>query len=236
MSQHAGLTAVLFLICSLALPAWGQQYFLYEPKPVKAEEKDQAKNGVLVTEVTVKKGDTLKEISRNLNGRDSYFPQILLFNKINNADKIQVGDTIRVPVSQGGAGTDSATSKKSSGKSKKLVKRKKNSAQGSSRYRYNGAIIPGNVRVDQVPAGQGDARYRSRGAAVPGESRFGQTTAGDPYAGQKLFERAINAYKQDDFGTALELFDRYLQENSNSPLAADASLYKAECYLKLSSR
>lgn len=235
MIRRTSRTAVLFLICSLALPAWGQQYFLYEPKPVKAEEKDKTKDGVLVTEVTVKKGDTLKEISRNFSGRASYFPQILLFNKIANADKIQIGDTIRVPATQGGVVAASEKVVKSNGKSKKHIRRKKSSAQGSARYRYNGAIIPGNVRVDQVSAGQGGASYRNRGAAVAGEARFG-TSAGDAIAGQKLFERAINAYKQEDFGAALELFDRYLEDNPNSPLAADASLYKAECYLKLSSR
>ena len=51
---------------------------------------------------------------------------------------------------------------------------------------------------------------------------------------QKLFETAVKAYRQDDCRTALELLDRYLADNSGSPLAADATLYKAECYLKLS--
>jgi TolA-binding protein len=60
--------------------------------------------------------------------------------------------------------------------------------------------------------------------------------AGDSASGQKLFERAVKAYRQDDYRTALELFDRYLTENQTSPMAADASLYKAECYLKLSSQ
>jgi TolA-binding protein len=55
-------------------------------------------------------------------------------------------------------------------------------------------------------------------------------------AGQKLFEAATKAYRKDDCRTALELFDRYLADNSNSPLAADANLYKAECYLKLSAQ
>jgi TolA-binding protein len=55
-------------------------------------------------------------------------------------------------------------------------------------------------------------------------------------AGQKLFEAAVKAYRKDDCRTALELLDRYLAENSGSPLAADANLYKAECYLKLSAQ
>lgn len=54
--------------------------------------------------------------------------------------------------------------------------------------------------------------------------------------GQKLFEAAVRSYRRDDCRTALEQFDRYLADNSGSPLAADANLYKAECYLKLSAQ
>jgi len=55
-------------------------------------------------------------------------------------------------------------------------------------------------------------------------------------SGQKLFEAAVKSYKRDDCRTALEQFDRYLADNSGSPLAADANLYKADCYLKLSAQ
>ena len=55
-------------------------------------------------------------------------------------------------------------------------------------------------------------------------------------AEQRLFERAIKAYRQDNYRTALQLFDRFLAAYPASALAADASLYKAECYLKQSSR
>ena len=206
MTRCTSRTAALFLLCSLALPAWGQQFFLYEPKPVKAEEKDRTKDGVLVTEVSVKKGDTLKEISRKFSGRASYFPQILLFNKIKNPDRIYPGDIFRVPVTPDGVGADAGPVKVSAGESKKHIRRKR-----SAGYRINGAV-------------------------TAGKAGFVTTSPGDAIAGQKLFERAIKAYKQDDFGTALALFDRYLASYPNSPLSADASLYKAECYLKLSSR
>lgn len=53
-------------------------------------------------------------------------------------------------------------------------------------------------------------------------------------SGQQTFEKAVKAYRQDNFSAALELFDRFLSENPTSPLAADANLYKAECYLKQS--
>lgn len=54
--------------------------------------------------------------------------------------------------------------------------------------------------------------------------------------GQKLFETAMNAYRGGDCHTALKLLDNYLSDNPGSELAADANLYKAECYLKLSTK
>ena len=69
--------------------------------------------------------------------------------------------------------------------------------------------------------------HGSADAAIP---------AVDAHSGQKLFEAAVKAYRLEDCRTALELLDRYLADNSNSPLAADANLYKAECYLKLSAQ
>jgi LysM repeat protein len=68
------------------------------------------------------------------------------------------------------------------------------------------------------------------------KSAAAAATAADADSGQKLLEAAIKAYRQDDCRTALELLDRYLADNSGSPLAADASLYKADCYLKLSAQ
>jgi LysM repeat protein len=71
------------------------------------------------------------------------------------------------------------------------------------------------------------AAHKSSAAAAP---------AVDSATGQKLFEAAVKAYRQDDCRTAIDLFERYLAANSSSPLAADAYLYKAECYLKLSAQ
>ena len=46
----------------------------------------------------------------------------------------------------------------------------------------------------------------------------------------------LDAIGRDRLLPAAELFDRFLAEYPASALAADASLYKAECYLKLSSQ
>jgi len=55
-------------------------------------------------------------------------------------------------------------------------------------------------------------------------------------AKEKLFEAAEKSYRRDDCRSALELLDRFLAENPDSPRAADANLYKADCYLKLSTQ
>jgi LysM repeat protein len=53
-------------------------------------------------------------------------------------------------------------------------------------------------------------------------------------AAQRLFEDAVKAYRKNDCRAALDLLDRYLASNSDSTQAADANLYKAECYMKMS--
>ena len=70
--------------------------------------------------------------------------------------------------------------------------------------------------------------------AVPAEIEAQPTSAG--LTGQKLFESAVKAYRQDDCVTAVRLFAKFLSENTDSLFAPDASLYDADCYLKLSGK
>ncbi len=106
------------------------------------------------------------------------------------------------------------------GKSKHKAKRKKKALAHTKRdqARKSPSVTP---LVSPLPSPY-------KGAAV--------TPAIDTATGQKLFEAAVNAYRREDCRTALELLDRYLADNSGSPLAADANLYKADCYLKLSAQ
>jgi hypothetical protein len=120
MTGRATRAAIGVLFCFLALPAWGQQYYLYESKPVTAEQKNLLKEGILVTEVPVQKGDTLYDISRKYSGRGMYYPQILLFNKIKNPNLIYPGNTLKVPVTQAETLPATVPAKESTDKSKKL--------------------------------------------------------------------------------------------------------------------
>jgi hypothetical protein len=267
MTGRAKSTTIALMLCSLALPAWGQQYYLYESKPVGAEQKDQTKGGVLVTEVPVQKGDTLYDISRKFSGHGMYYPQILLFNNIKNPSLIYPGNTLKVPVTNGEAQKASVQTKEST------VKTKKSSSKGEKASVPKAAtktvsdqqpvastpgVAPGTeISLSDLKAlddKKQKKRTETKKVAVKTKANEIQKVRNEKpvvgskkvevvehpavstTSGQKLFEKAVKAYRQDDCRNALELFDRYLADNSGSPLAADASLYKAECYLKLSSQ
>lgn len=249
MTLRASLATSALLFCTLALPAWGQQYYLYEPKPVTAEEKEQSKGGVLVTEISVQKGDTLYDISKKFSGRGMYYPQILLFNNIKDPNLIYTGNTLKVPLTREGLKSDSAPDKVPSPKPDRLKGGVKKSAaptvtpayeisstdlnkldEGKQKSRSNKTRA---AAKESVTAKKQDKKENAAAGAKGGAS---QGRPSDASPGQKLFESAVKTYRQNDYRSALELFDRYLADNPGSPLAADASLYKAECYLKLSSQ
>ena len=270
--------AVTALILSFTAQAWGEQYYLYSPKPAGPEEQGQGKEGVLVREVPVEKGDTLSGISRRFSGHGSYYPQILLFNDVKNPNLIYAGSTLRVPVGKGAASETSGTrpgpsARKKAGqhageKASRAVqaapsavmpsKHKERTATGKAPSdEQTMELSPSDLKRLEVGR-EKKAKVRRKGTPeqhklvsekpqkgnqADGEERAAGRT---PYSssapssgeetGQKLFNQAVKAYHQDDFRTALKLFDRFLTANPGSPLAADASLYKADCYLNLSNQ
>lgn len=272
MAQRSWGTAVAALILLFAAQGWGEQYYLYSPKPASPEEKD--KEGVLVKEVPVEKGDTLSGISRKFSGRGSYYPQILLFNDVKNPNRIYAGSTLRVPV-----GKEAAQETSETGPAPSARKRSGRHA-GKKTHRAVQAVVPSKhkkqTETGKAPSGEHTmelspsdlkrlevghkkkAVARKKGAAerqkpeseMPREEnrpvveeRAVESTppapvpsAPAPSEETGLFTQAVKAYRQDDCRTALKLFDRFLTANPNSPMAADASLYKADCYLKLSNQ
>ncbi|OGU04818.1 MAG: hypothetical protein A2X82_00585 [Geobacteraceae bacterium GWC2_55_20] len=277
MTLHVRRTAVAFLLCSLALPAWGQQYYLYEPKPVSPDVKREAGDGVLVSEIPINDGDTLYGISKRFSGHGTYYPQILLFNNIKDPNLIYTGDTIRIPLPKDGPAEAATQPKKKHGKTLKYktpIKKKasastatpaskKQSSKGNTGKDKTATTEISLKELKNMESRKGDRRSQKKRTADTNvrksavddaqlihrreeiESTPKQQKAdvapprqaeSNAVAGQQLFERAVKAYRQDDFRTALDLFDRYLADNPNSPMAADASLYKAECYLKLSAQ
>jgi hypothetical protein len=247
MTRYACGTTLALLLISLAVPVLGQDYFLYTPKPATAEGKPKTGEGILVRELTIQKGDTLSALSRRFSGRSSYFPQILLFNEIRNPNLIYTGDSIKVPVTRSESAEKKTT--KASAPSKVSAAHKKSA---SKKPAAKPADLPvselslSDLKKTDVPRGKKRARHEQKKAPQPETKKPLTSHAAKPagshspaagkeaLSGQKLFDRAYAAYRQGDCKSALELFDRYLADNASASQAADASLYKADCYLKLS--
>jgi len=234
MTHYALCTIVTILIFCAAPSSWGQEYLLYAPQPVATKNMPPSQEGIIVQEIDVKKGDTLYKISRKFSGNGMYFPQILLFNSIHNPNLIYPGNKLKVPITKRSNVAlpalphnpeISLTELRAPETAKSVIKNK-------TRHKKKPETPTGKITARELPA------VTTLSAPVPA-SYIRQTppsrTAGS-VSGQKLFEAAVNAYRIDDCRNALELLDRYLANNSDSPLAADANLYKADCYLKLSAQ
>lgn len=265
MTPSTRIFTVIVLTAGLALPAWGQNFLLYTPQPAASGQKAPGQDGVLVQEIEIQKGDTLYALSRKYNGKGMYFPQILLFNSIKNPNLIYPGKMLKVPLSQNEtSGSTDARPPAASSKAKAADKKTSAKTSPPVTSRQPTATAPASTASTELSlsdlktAGSGKgvaSRHKKKAsvqtkrstAALPTPSRpeastplsdspSGSVPAADTATGQKLFEAAVKAYRKDDCSTALELLDRYLADNSGSPLAADATLYKAECYLKLSAQ
>lgn len=253
MTRRApGITLAVMLL--LAVPALGQQYYLYAPVPLDREEKVQRQDGILVREVPVQKGDTLFGLSRKFSGHGNYFSQILLFNNISNPDLIYAGDTLKVPVTRKQP-TDPAKSTSSKRQDRGPGAKDRPGAilpkAGLHRPAPKTELAPDDLKqTESIGAGKQPKQERAKApahtsGAVDSEKAVSASPQSKPQeqpadsasaTGQKLYEGAMKAYRQDDCRTALDLFDRFLAADPTSPLAADASLYKAECYLKQASQ
>lgn len=189
---------IAFAACAFPAPALAGEYYLYAPKEAESGKPPaDPEEGVLVRAVTIRRGDTLKSIARKYTGRGSFFPQILLFNRIKNPDLIYAGNSLRVPVT-GEAQEGTAVSRKA--------------VAGKGKHRRG--------KASHVRAKVKEAR------TLPVER--------PPAAERPLFEKAVKAYRAGNCRNALEAFDRFLATYPTSSLVPDATLFRADCYLKLS--
>jgi hypothetical protein len=100
--NKATLLTLPCLMATLLCPglAPGEEFLLYAPKPAEsAAVPANPEEGILVRNITIKGGDSLSKISREYSGHGSWYPQLLLFNKIKDPNLIYSGDTILVPIS-----------------------------------------------------------------------------------------------------------------------------------------
>lgn len=211
MTQRACRMAVILALLLIASTAMSQQYYLYSPKAASAEAKiNKADGEILVSEIVIKKGDTLSGISRKFSGKGSYYPQILLFNDIKNPNLIRTGDSLRVPVKKELAGVTESKSRDKLTVKTPTPKNKKEAYITPSTPAYDRSSLAKPTKVDKP---------------VSVDKKSGE---------QQLFDQAFGAYSSGNCSAAIAMFDKILAANPDSSFAADATLYKADCLLKLS--
>jgi len=192
-----GVTNSVFMLLFCGVQAcWGADY-LYTPQPVTGE----AGEGLLVREVTVKKGDTLSKLSKQWSGRGYYYPQILLFNEIKNPHRISTGQVVRVPVSRTGESQQAQIK----------------SAKKKSRHHHQ------TKTAAKQPASGTQSAATAQAASLSADER-------------SSYDRAMSSFRQGDSAAAIKLFDEFIVRYPGSPLLPEATLSRAECYLKLSSK
>lgn len=264
MTPFTRYITLSLIMIFISVPAFSGDYFLYTPQPASSDQKKTPEDGILVQEIEVQKGDTLFDLSRKFSGHGMYYPQILLFNAIKNPNLIYTGHTLKVPLDNKRLQVSVKSETKSTPRTKGKIRNKGMSrAKADKKIRKPAATLsPETTNIElslhDLKALGGTEKQphhikkkrtpylkKSVPLVIPLVEEPSSTTVKktDPVpsdlskeAGEQLFEAAVKAYRKDDFSSAVQLFDRFLAENSASPLAADASLYKAECYLKLSSQ
>lgn len=194
--------------------ALASQYFLYTPTPASVDQvAEKGSEAVAVREITVVRGDSLFRISRRNSGRGSYYPQILLFNKIANPDLIYPGQKLRIPLKPG----------------RKITPEVKPATMAPLTMTPAPPTAPSGPRPQPEP---------TVAAPPPEEIRAATPVTVSPpatleTAEQALYAKGVSSYKAGNCRQAIKSFDRLLADNPDSPLAADASLYRADCYLQL---
>jgi len=97
LPARAVLPALLALFL-LAAPGWADEYFQYLPSALEAEATAVREDGILTKRISIRRGDTLSAISRRYSGKGFYYPQILLFNRIADPNRIFAGKELLVPL------------------------------------------------------------------------------------------------------------------------------------------
>lgn len=200
MRLRLAVACALYASAANAAPG---DYFVYAPQPVTPEASAASgPAGVVVKEITIRRGDTLSAISRAFTGRASYYPQILLFNQISDPDMIYAGTTLRVPVAH------------------------------SERKEKDHGVPEAHVRPELQPVVEPrrtPGQQKEQAPQLPGRAVDLQEVKGE----QKLYEKAVKAYRGSTCSDALPLLDSFLAQFPESPHAPDAALLRADCHLRL---
>ncbi len=201
------------------------------------------KNGVSYREVVVQKGDTLYSISRKYRKEGSSYAETLRFNDIEDSDQIVSGDIIKVPLNRVNKAKQIVQSKQLKVAAPAVQKPQVTAKAAqlpvpAKTITQQAHTFSNNTTAKQKAIQSPEAAVIKPPAEAP--SSLAKTSIPPPHAftnnstsRQQLFEQAIRSYRNSDCQTAIKLFGRFLAEPTSSVLAADASLFIADCYLKL---
>jgi LysM repeat protein len=196
MTRGVSISLVVILAGAISSAAVGEDYYLYKPEKVQTQKIPTPGEGVLTKTITIHRGDTLSKLSRKFSGRSAFFPQILLFNRINNPDLIYTGAQLRVPLSRPVA--------------------------------MSGEAEEENYREAETKKPSVRKHLKKHGKLTT------PAPASNDRAELRLYKRGVSAFAAGHYHKALNIFNEFLATYPNSPDAAEAALYQAECYMKLS--
>jgi TolA-binding protein len=223
------------------------------------------KNGVPYREVTVKKGDTLIGIARKFSKDGAFYVEVMRFNDLDNPDQLVDGDVIKVPlVREKKAKQAKPVVAAPKTPVAKTVAQPAVFVRSTSARRMTPLLLKPPVTLVTPAIAQAVSEIKQAFANHTASARKKLSlpdtavvkeapaeTAPKPVAtvaekkpifdnhstsGPQLFERAVKAYRGGDCPTALNLFNRFLADYSSTLLAADAHLFIADCYLRLSGK
>ena len=186
--------AMVISLLPCTMPAVAADYYLYSPIPAESHRiPANPADGVLVKSIIIKRGDTLTGLSRKYSAKGSYYPQILLFNRIKNPDRIYAGNRLLVPLGRKTKG----------------------------------------VTVEQ-PAPSRETDDAVKQVIISGTAKPDITKQSGEETELQLFTASVKLYEQGEYEHALAKLNKLLAQFPNSSHAADAMLYRAECYANLS--
>jgi len=239
--NKATLLTLPCLLATLLVPvlSFGEDLLLYTPKPAEGDRAPASPDqGILVRSITVKRGDTLADLSHKYIGRSSWYPQVLLFNDIKNPDLIITGDKLLVPVPSG----QSAASESKVAPEVKHAKAKKRHGAHRAKKHHEAAAKPDTVKpATAAPESAKPEIAKPEGArrriSKAGASRTKRThVRSASTAEQESFLQAKLAYISGDYQKSLTLFSGFLRKFPKSTSSADAALYRADCLMHLSAQ
>lgn len=209
----------LALLLSFPAASEGGEYLLHRIPLDGQASSNVLGDDLVLKEVTIEKGMTLWKFARLNMGKGHYYPQFLVYNDIENPNRIYENKTLLVPV---GHVRDYAGKENLKGKQWTV------SFADLAMLKATGKPIP-EIPLKKVRDSRADVKAQPQPDMVvekPPKSEINQD--------QKDFAKAKARFDAGAYRQAAALFDAFVESHPDSALKDDALFYSAESHLKLS--